>query len=331
MTRREEPNALATAPGQRAWTPPDPDAPIPVIVGDPFSCPIDGLRGRARLGRIAVELTARHCAILDLVGRHPLLPIADLAVVLRLGLPTTRRAVGELADWRLVRAVAADEVDEPAPGADPAELEPLESTRDGAELAAARLGLSVTQAVRWLGFAGGGPERPFGPRAELLGGLAHTLGAHAFFVGLARDLRRAAPHGDDVLLEWRSRSACRHGRLDPDGYGVVRRGGALHDFFLEYETGATSDDALRRKFLAYRAYRDAGGFTRDYPEGLNPRYLPERPRFPTVLIVAPDAETEERVGAAARACDQEGGERLAVLLTHVGLLAGGLAPWRRMR
>jgi hypothetical protein len=329
MTRTHRPIPEAPATLDRPLSSHERDAPIPELVGDPFGGPIEGLRGRARLGRIAMELTARHHEALDLVGRHPFLPLADLAALLRRGLPAARRLVQELHDLGLVRQVTADEV--AAATADLAELEPLELTRDGAELMAARLGLSLGEAVRYLGFAGGGPERPFGRRDELVGDLAHTIGAHAFFVGLAEDLRRVGAHGNDALLVWRSRAVCRHGRLDPDGYGVVRRDGALHDFFLEYETGASADEALRRKFAAYHAYRASGRFARDYADDPSPRCLPARPRFPTVLVVAPDAATEDRLAAAARVADDGRSERLAVLLTHVGLLAGGLAPWRRRR
>ena len=38
-----------------------------------------------------------------------------------------------------------------------------------------------------------------------------------------------------VLLEWRGAAACAHGRLRPDGYGLVRLGQRQHGFFLEFD------------------------------------------------------------------------------------------------
>ena len=319
-------SARARRPRRRAAepTPWDLDAPLILILDDrdvPLDEPLDGA---------GAGLSLRQLGLLTVVGAHPFLPVADLDAALRWEPSAVRATVDGLRERGLLRAVPAEEVDPLARAAGLHALEPLELTRAGGEVAATWDGLTLDQAVRRLGYAGGGPERPFGARAELLGDLAHTLGAHAFAVGLALDASRALGDGRDALWEWRSRPACRRGRLDPDGYvALVRPEGGRYDAFIEYETGATPDEVLRRKFASYRNYRDSGRFRRDDEQGDDAGCAPTDPRFPRVLVLAPDAATEERVAAAVRAAEDGETPELDVLLTHVGLLPECLAPWRR--
>src|SRR5207237_8892424 len=106
----------------------------------------------------------------------------------------------------------------------------LELTGDGLRILAAHLGLTLGMAVRHHGLAGGGPEAPLGPRATLLAHLPHTLGTDAVFADLAR-AARAHPAGG-ALLEWRSAAACPHGRVRPDGYGLLRLGRGHYGLFV---------------------------------------------------------------------------------------------------
>jgi hypothetical protein len=55
-------------------------------------------------------------------------------------------------------------------------------------------------------------------------------------------------------VEWRNAAGCTHGRLRPDGYGILRMG--LHEFgfFLELDRGTVRSGRLRAKFGAYHRY-----------------------------------------------------------------------------
>ena len=125
--------------------------------------------------------------------------------------------------------------------------------------------------MRHHGLAGGGPTTPVGPRAALFGHLSHTLGADAVFAAFAR-AARADPAGG-ALLEWRSAAACAHGRLRPDGYGLLRLGGQQHGFFPEFDRGSMRPGRLRAKFAAYARYRASSHAARAYAG------------FPVLLVV----------------------------------------------
>jgi hypothetical protein len=195
----------------------------------------------------------------------------------------------------------------------------LELTREGLRVLAALLGLPLGAAVRHHGLAGGGPATPVGSRAALLGHLDHTVGADAVFASIAA---AAALHPKGgALLEWRSAAACAHGRLRPDGYGLLRLGQRQHGFFLEFDRGTMRPHQLRAKFNAYHRYRrDARSAT-------------SFAGFPTLLVVTTGIGAEERLAQALRAADAGQGSPLPALLTTTCWLettAGGPlgAVWR---
>jgi hypothetical protein len=203
----------------------------------------------------------------------------------------------------------------------------LELTRQGVAFVAAQQGLTVAEAVRHTGLAGGGPAQRPGTRLSraryvLLRHLAHTRGADGFFVALARAARAARrPHrgatgaADEALLVWRNAVACARGRMRPDGYGVLRLDGRRHGFFLEYDRGTQDAAAYRRKLAAYYAYRDSGAFAADYAG------------FPALLLVTTDTDAEARVARYARAAAAGRAAPLPLLLTVEWRYRGG--PWRR--
>jgi hypothetical protein len=81
-----------------------------------------------------------------------------------------------------------------------------ELTVEGLTLVAGRLGIPLAAAVRHLGLAGGGPERPIGQRHSLLRSLAHTLGVNAVFVGLYQTAHarvRAGGRRRQEVTKWR--------------------------------------------------------------------------------------------------------------------------------
>jgi Replication-relaxation len=110
-----------------------------------------------------------------------------------------------------------------------------------------------------------------------------TLGADAVFAALARAARAQRNGG---LVEWRNAAACAHGRVRPDGYGLVRLGRRDYGFFLEFDRGTMRPAALRAKFTAYHRYRASGRAVRDY-DG-----------FPTILVTTQGPGAEERVADA---------------------------------
>jgi Replication-relaxation len=242
--------------------------------------------------------------ILDLVGRHPFLPTDNLAMVLDRDVRWARVRRARLLARGLLRVVQAEEVATP----ELARRGLLELTRDGLQVLAAQLGLPLGAAVRHHGLAGGGPAIPIGPRAALLAHLPHTLGADAVFALLARAARHH-PGGGGALLEWRNAAACAHGRLRPDGYGLLRLGQRQYGFFLEFDRGSMRPGRLRAKFVAYHRYRSSAHASRAYAG------------FPLILVVTTGPGPEWRLARAIRAADAGQAAPLPALLTTTGLLA----------
>jgi hypothetical protein len=250
--------------------------------------------------------------VLDLVGGHPFLPITGVGEVLGKSVRWARRRRAALVSRGLVRVVPADELE--ADVARDGEL--LEATVPGLMLLAGSLGVSLRAAVRAHGLAGGGPGAPIGSRGVLARRLAHTLGADAVFAGIARAARTEC----GALLEWRNPAACAHGRVRPDGYGLLRLGRLEHGFFLEFDRGTVRPQALRAKFAAYQRYLASSRSAREY-QG-----------FPTILVVTSAAGAEERLASTVRAANV-GHPTLPVLLTTVAWIEGcrdsALGPiWR---
>jgi len=181
-------------------------------------------------------------------------------------------------------------------------------TAAGLALVAARHGLPPAVGARRLGLAGDGPGAR-GARRKLLDHPAHTLGADAAVVRLARAL--AAGRAPDGLLCWEGAAGAARGRLRPDAAGLACLGGRRHPFFLEYDRGTTSRRARLGKLAAYYAFLETG------------RYAEEHAAFPTILVVATSPGGEDRFAEAARAAAVGRPVRLPLLLTTEGRLAPG--------
>jgi protein involved in plasmid replication-relaxation len=165
--------------------------------------------------------------------------------------------------------------------------------------------LSLASAVSRHGLAGGGPESPIGTRRTLLAHLDHTVGADAVFGVLAR-AARAQPGG--ALVEWRNAAACAHGRLRPDGYGVIHVGRHQYGFFLEFDRGTVRSAPLRAKFAAYHRYLASARAAREF----------DGP--PSVVVVTVGPGAEDRIADAVMATEVGQPGRLPLLLTTVDLL-----------
>ena len=251
--------------------------------------------------------------LLDFAGRHPFLAPDDLAGALGWAPAATRRRRDALVAAGLLRLLEPAEavaggLPRAAAAAGLAELTPA-----GIALVAAQQGLTAGAAARHTGLAGGGPDQRAGTRLGraryvLVRHLAHTRGADRFFVALARAARAAAARSPEsaragpALAVWRNAIACARGRVHPDGYGVLRRGGRRHGFFLEYDRGTARAGDYRAKLGAYYAYRDSGRFAADYAG------------FPVVLLVTTDTDAENRIAGYARAA-AGGAAPLPLLLT----------------
>jgi hypothetical protein len=248
-------------------------------------------------------LTAEDRAVLDLIGRHPFLTAPQLAAVLGKPIRWVHARRRRLENLAFVRRVPAAEV---APAAaDLARHTVLELTTAGLQLVAAQQGLTLAQAVRHNGLAGGGPAQPIGQRRGLLATLRHTVGANGVVAGLYETARRRAGAGhDDAVLEWRGAAACASGRLRPDGYGVYRCDGVPYGFFLEYDRGTMRSRDYRKKFAAYYAFLDGERYRREYDA------------CPTLLIVTTDGAAAARISRAALALGVGRATALRLLLTR---------------
>jgi hypothetical protein len=206
---------------------------------------------------------------------------------------------------------------------DCAELDPdrmFELTYRGMVVVAACLGLPPATAARVHALAGGGPRAAFGARQMLLANAAHTRGADRVMVGLAAAAR--SDRRDAYLAEWRNAAACAHGRLRPDGYGLLHLRGHDCGFFLEFDRATMRPPELRDKFLAYHRFRASRRAAQLYTS------------FPTVLVVTSGPGAEHRLANAVRAVDTSFVTPLPVLLTTTAWIEaharGMLGPiWRQ--
>ncbi|MCC7370441.1 MAG: replication-relaxation family protein [Chloroflexi bacterium] len=273
-----------------------PDAAIPRPVGDLATNVARPRTLAARLGRLALDLMPSDAKMLDVVSRHPFLPLHGVATTLGWSTSRTRQRRDDLIRRGLARLL-------PANTSRGVTLELAELTVDGLRLAASRLGFPLSVAVEVEGLAGGGPAEPIGDRQSLVKNLTHTLGANAVFTHLQSSAARGITQGGDDLVLWDGPGACGRGRVRPDGHGVYRRGGQLCHFFLEYDRGTSGGRRLVRKLNAYYEYLETGRFRRDYPY------------FPIVLVVTTSNAAERRFARAARAASVGRYTRLPLLLT----------------
>jgi hypothetical protein len=260
-----------------------PTSPLPRILGDALGNPAGSARAGPALRLASLMLTPADYRLLSVVACHPFMSPDNLAVVLAWPLDTVRRRRNRLVDHDLIRIVEPNEIGEDA------NLQLIELTRAGLELVAAYRGLSLSVAVRDIGFAGGSPNDPIGARTKLLRNLAHTLGVDELFVSLYGTAQRVtAAGGDDAMLEWQNAAACTRRYLRPDGYGVYHRSGRRFGFFLEFDRGTMNRRDYFKKLSAYYDYATSRRFERDYHG------------YPTILIVTTTNGAEERIARVAQ-------------------------------
>lgn len=248
------------------------------------------------------DLAPGERTMLDLIGRHPFLAASTIADVLGVDVRWVQVRAAALVRKGLARVVPPNELPQTMGG----KWDLLELTVEGLRLMAGYLGLPLASAVRHHGLAGGGTADPIGPRRALLAHLAHTRGTDAVFAAIARAARRQR---GGALVEWRNAAGCAHGRVRPDGYGLLRLGRREYGFFLEFDRGTVRPRALRAKFAAYQRYRASARAAREYRG------------FPTILVVTTRPGAEERLADAARAV-HVGWPTLPVLFTTLDWIEG---------
>ncbi len=113
--------------------------------------------------------------------------------------------------------------------------------------------------------------------------------------------------------------ACAHGRVRPDGYGLLRLGRRDYGLFVEFDRGTVRPSALHAKFAAYQRY------------GRSPRVVRDYDGFPTILVVTAGPGPERRIVDAIRATAAGLGQQPPILLTTLGWIENEAAgPFGRI-
>jgi hypothetical protein len=247
----------------------------------------------------------------QLVGRHPFLPLGELATLLDIRVSDVRTRLERLARAGLLRwVVMMQDLGQLPLGLAPEELARVdlcELTREGLRALAACLGLSQATTEGLHGLAGGGPSQATRTRRPLVRAVAHALRADAVFVALhvaLSDRRRGSG-----LVRWDNAAAAMRGRCRPDGYGACRLDDRDVGIFLEYDRGTESARDYAGQRAAYYAYRDSGRAARDYAT------------FPTILVVT-DGSEEPVLRSARAAAIARPVSAFPILVTTTGWIAG---------
>ncbi len=258
---------------------------------------------RERLAALTLATDADEKLLLEWVGLHPLLDMAQLAVLLDRPVAAVARRIA-----RLLRFGAVEE---------------MTRLPDGAARSATGFVLGGP-GLRWLAARDGVPPRLYARHGAVAaatdGGstagtrldgfvrhVEHSLGVNRTMVRLAADARRAGHR----LEEWRSEAESHRRFRDdsssywirPDASGSLSCAGGRHAFLLEYDRGTLDAADHRAKLTGYHRYYRNREFAGDFggPPGL--------------LAVATDDRAEERFARAARRASREWASQLPLLLT----------------
>ncbi len=200
-----------------------------------------------RAAAIALTTSTVEKALIECLGRHPLLNEADLATVLHLDPRVVRRAVERATDLGLIVRVERS--------GDHSRRYCLSSV--GLHSLAVRDRVPVRRYARHAGVtalpAGDGERVP-----TLLHQYEHTAGANSFFVGWLRAGTEARPR----LSAWlsaadsaiRFETSGRRRWLRPDGAGKLRVGDEAFPFLIEWDRGTERVAVLAQKLARYAEY-----------------------------------------------------------------------------
>jgi len=246
---------------------------------------LDEAVGRANTGgMVAAEPPLERVSVpkdIDLSERGNDVPDHLLPVLLR---PAEKRALDLLADWPwLAREDLAGLLDVSLPRASqltaalerlglatgfPLDARRLALTDRGLKLLARRDRASTGEArQRWSvgangdggnGADSGQPIVPGRRSRQLLRDLEHTAAVHRFVAALNRQAKSLGWEVEQLDPPHRASRYFRHyggpRSLHPDAFGMLRRGGVLRPFFLEYERRAVRPATMSQRLAPYLRY-----------------------------------------------------------------------------
>ncbi len=280
--------ALAGA-GERIWSPPTVNASLdlryvleraesggelpveaePQRADPPEDLAVEGPGWSVPDHLLPVLLRAAEKRALDIVSDWPWIALGDLAGLLGISQPRASQLVNPLQGFGLV--------------ARPREAGGrLALTDRGLALLARRDRTSVGAARKRWSIAAGDPKAPYqwrnvsgGRSRQLLRNIEHTQAVHAFL---------AAMTGQAKLLGWEvaqldpPNRASRYFRhqdrlrsVNPDAFGLLRKGGTAWPFFLEWERRAVRPSTMSERLAPYLRYYSSHRPTDDH--GARPSVL----------------------------------------------------------
>ena len=184
---------------------------------------------------------------LDLLADWPWLAREDLAGLLGTSKPRASQLTAALERLGLATAVHRD-------------ARRLALTDRGLKMLARRDRVSTGEArQRWSASADGDGASVSGRRSrQLLRDLEHTTAVHRFVAALNRQARSCGWEVEQLDPPHRASRYFRHyggpRSLHPDAFGILRRGGALQPFFLEYERRAVRPATMAQRLAPYLRY-----------------------------------------------------------------------------
>jgi len=263
---------------------------------------------RARLAALTAATDGEQKALLQWIGRHPLLSAPELAGLLRAPRVTVERRL----DW-LIRCGVCTRVSE-RPSLSVGHEDESEARYILTELGLRSLAADVGTAPALLARDGGITHLERGPEAQPVRAVRHydhTVGLNAFMTRLADDAQRLGGR----LLEWRNEAEStqrfvadgRTSWIRPDASGRLVLEATMHPFIVEYDRGTLDAGDYRPKLEAYARYFRA----RAWEESFHQR--------PRLLFVCSDTRAEERVVRAMQVATSS----IDPLLTTTWRLKGG--------
>ena len=284
-----EREAVAASPGDPVWSPPavytaidlrsvldraEPGSPLPAEpepsqASAPADLAVEGPGWNVPDYMLPYYLKPAEKRALDLISDWPWIVLKDLAGLLGVSAPRASRLVNPLEGFGLAtRAPGAGGRPDPhRPGAGGA------GPQGPHRRAIAKKRWSVAPLV---------PKDPFdwrnvsgGRSRQLLRNIEHTAAVHAFVAALAR---QAGLLGWEIAQLDPPRRASRHFRhgeslrsIHPDAFGLLRKGGTVWPFFLEWERRAVRPSTMSERLGPYLRYYSSHRPTDDH--GTRPHVL----------------------------------------------------------
>ena len=148
---------------------------------------------------------------------------------------------------------------------------------------------------------------------QLLRNIEHTGAVHWFIATLARQARASGWEVVQLDPPHRASRHFRHGdrlrSIQPDAFGILRKGGVTWPFFLEWERRAVRPTTMAARLAPYLRYYSSQRPTDDHGAQ------------PTVLVVFDDDLAASQFLGVARTKIQQERVDVPLLVSHAGLLS----------